>query len=134
MARILGISTAEVQEDRIETARSACLLLDQSAGQCTVILKGAGTVVVSNDAKAWVNTSGNPGMATGGMGDVLSGIIGALICQGLCPQEAARAAVYLHGRAGDMLLETTGIGYSATKLAATLPRSIQQVSRFPRTM
>ena len=133
MARILGISTAEVQEDRIETARSACLLLDQSAGQCTVILKGAGTVVVSNDANAWVNTSGNPGMATGGMGDVLSGIIGALICQGLCPQEAARAAVYLHGRAGDILLETTGIGYSATELAATLPRSIQQVSRFPRT-
>lgn len=129
MARILGISVAEVQENRIQAARSACLLLDQSAGQCTVILKDAGTIVVSEDGKAWVNTSGNPGMATGGMGDVLSGIIGALICQGLCPQEAARAAVYLHGRAGDILLKTIGTGYNATELADTMPLTIKQGRR-----
>ena len=132
MAGILGISTAEIQEDRLLAARSACLFFDQTAGQCTVVLKGAGTVVVSEDGKAWVNTSGNPGMATGGMGDVLSGIIGALICQGLSPQEAACTAVYLHGRAGDILLNTTGTGYSATELADTLPWSIKQVSRCPQ--
>jgi NAD(P)H-hydrate epimerase len=66
-------------------------------------------------------------MATGGMGDVLSGVIGSLLCQGLCPQEAARTAVYLHGRAGDMLKKTIGTGYTATELADTLPRSIKDL-------
>jgi NAD(P)H-hydrate epimerase len=129
MARISGISVAEIQEDRIQAARTACRLLDQAAGLCTVILKGAGTVIVSEGGKAWINTSGNPGMATGGMGDVLSGIIGALICQGLCPQEAACTAVYLHGMAGDELYEIMGAGYSATELADTLPRSIKQLNK-----
>ena len=129
MARILGISVAKVQEDRILAARTACQLLDQTAGLCTVILKGAGTVIVSEGGKTWINTSGNPGMATGGMGDVLSGIIGALICQGLCPQEAACTAVYLHGMAGDELYEIMGAGYSATELADTLPRSIKQLNK-----
>ena len=129
MARILEVSVAKIQEDRIEAARSACLLFDQSAGQCTVILKGAGTVIVSAGGEAWINTTGNPGMATGGMGDVLSGIIGALICQGLCPQEAARVAVYLHGRSGDILLNTIGMGYSATEVADTLPQSIKQLNK-----
>ncbi|MEK6201256.1 MAG: NAD(P)H-hydrate dehydratase [Desulfobulbaceae bacterium] len=128
LARILGCSVAEIQDDRIEAARSARLLFDQGGGQCTVILKGAGTVIVSEDGKAWVNTSGNPGMATGGMGDVLSGIIGAMICQGLCPQEAARTAVYLHGRAGDTLEKTIGTGYTATELADTLPQIIKNLS------
>ncbi len=129
MARILGISVAKVQEDRIQAARTACLLLDQATGLCTVILKGAGTVIVSEGGKAWINTTGNPGMATGGMGDVLSGIIGALICQGLCPQEAAGTAVYLHGMAGDLLDDIMGTGYSATELADTLPRSIKQLNK-----
>ena len=128
MARILGISVAKIQEDRIQAARTACLRLDQGAGQCTVILKGAATVIVSGEGKAWINTTGNPGMATGGMGDVLSGIIGALISQGLCPQEAACAAVYLHGMAGDLLQNIMGTGYSATELADTLPRSIKQLN------
>jgi len=129
MGRLLGLSTAEVQQDRIQAARAACRLLDQSAGQCTVILKGAGTVIVSPDQQAWINTSGNPGMATGGMGDVLSGIVGALICQGLDPREAARAAVYLHGRAGDLLLNTMGVGYTATELADALPHVIKQTQK-----
>ncbi|MDO8947230.1 MAG: NAD(P)H-hydrate dehydratase [Desulfocapsaceae bacterium] len=128
MARILDISTAKIQDNRIEAARTACQLFDQSADQCTVILKGAGTVIVSVGGEAWINTSGNPGMATGGMGDVLSGIIGALICQGLCPHEAARTAVYLHGRAGDMLEKTIGTGYTATELADTLPQIIKDLS------
>lgn len=128
MARILGTSVATIQEDRIQAARTACLLFEQAAGNCTIILKGAGTIVVSEEGKAWVNTSGNPGMATGGMGDVLSGIIGALLCQGLCPQEAARTAVYLHGRAGDMLEKTIGTGYTATELADTLPQIIKNLS------
>jgi len=125
MARVLGNSIAEVQEDRIRAARAACQFLDQTAGQCTVILKGVGTVIASHENQVWINTTGNPGMATAGMGDVLSGVVGALICQGLCPQEAARAAVYLHGRAGDLLLNTIGIGYIATEVADSLPQAIK---------
>lgn len=129
MARILGIFAAEIQQDRIMAARTACQLLDQSSGQCTVVLKGAGTIIGSHDGKIWINTTGNPGMATGGMGDVLSGIIGALICQGLPPQEAARAAVYLHGRAGDLLAESTGTGYNAGEVADTLPQAINHLNQ-----
>ena len=129
MARILGISVAKVQEDRIQAARKACLLFDQAGGQCMVILKGAGTVIVSEGGEAWINTTGNPGMATGGMGDVLSGIIGSLICQGLNPQEAARTAAYLHGMAGDLLQDIIGTGYSATELADALPWSIKQLNK-----
>ncbi len=126
MARMLGVSVATIQHDRIGAASSACQLFDREAGQCTVILKGAGTVIASSRGQIWINTSGNPGMATGGMGDVLSGIIGALICQGLDPQEAACAAVYLHGVAGDSEWERVGIGYTASELADALPQSIQQ--------
>ncbi len=128
MARLLGSSVADVEQDRMQAAQKACGLFAQAAGQCTVILKGAGTVV-SSDGQIWINTSGNPGMATGGMGDVLSGIIGALICQGLEPPEATRAAVYLHGFAGDLLWQTNGIGYNATELADALPRCIKQLGR-----
>jgi NAD(P)H-hydrate epimerase len=127
MAHILELPTTTIQEDRIEAARTACRLFDQSTGLCTVILKGAGTVIASAGGKVWINTSGNPGMATGGMGDVLSGIIGALICQGLGPQEAACAAVFVHGRAGDTLLNTIGIGYSATELADILPQTMKHL-------
>jgi NAD(P)H-hydrate epimerase len=59
------------------------------------------------------------------MGDVLSGVVGALICQGLCPPEAARAAVYLHGLAGDLLFKTMGIGYIASEVADNLPQAIK---------
>ena len=75
---------------------------------------------------AMVNTTGNPGMATGGMGDVLSGIIGALICQGLSPLCAAGAAVYLHGAAGDDLYEKTGFGYTASEVADILPLTLKR--------
>ncbi len=125
IARVLGTTIAHVQEDRIGAARAACQFLDQSAGQCTVILKGVGTVVASPDSQVWINTTGNPGMATAGMGDVLSGVVGALICQGLCHPEAARAAVYLHGLAGDLLFKTMGIGYIASEVADSLPQAIK---------
>jgi ADP-dependent NAD(P)H-hydrate dehydratase / NAD(P)H-hydrate epimerase len=127
MASILELPATTIQEDRITAARAACRLFDQSAGRCTVILKGAGTVVASADSRVWINTSGNPGMATGGMGDVLSGIIGAFICQGLAPLDAACAAVFVHGRAGDTLRGTIGIGYCATELADILPQTMKNL-------
>jgi NAD(P)H-hydrate epimerase len=132
LARMLGVTVATVQADRIGAASSACQLFDQATGRCSFILKGAGTVIASSDGPIWINTSGNPGMATGGMGDVLSGMIGAFLGQGLDPQEAACAAVYLHGAAGDRLLRRMGVGYTASELADTVPHCMKAISKLSR--
>jgi hydroxyethylthiazole kinase-like uncharacterized protein yjeF len=96
MARLVGASTAEVQRRRLETARA--FAIETGA---VVVLKGHRTVVARPDGSACVNPTGNPGLATGGTGDVLSGVIGALLARGLDGWTAAVAAVYLHGAAGD---------------------------------
>ena len=96
MGRLIGRPAADVQADRDAAAR---LALEQTGS--TVILKGAGSIVLSEGCLPAVNTTGNPGMATGGTGDILSGIAVALLSRKLSPHDAARAAVYLHGRAGD---------------------------------
>ena len=89
-----------------------------------MILKGAGTIVTSSAGLTYINTSGNPGMATGGMGDVLTGIIGGLLCQNLKSEEAAAAGVYLHGMAGDKLYDQDGFGYTATELEHKIPQCL----------
>jgi len=96
MARLVGVSTKEVQRRRLETARAFAV-----ESGAVVVLKGQRTVIARPDGAACVNPTGNPGMATGGTGDVLSGIIGALLARGLDGWTAAVAAVYLHGAAGD---------------------------------
>lgn len=96
MARLAGISTEEVQNDRIGTAVGFA----RKWGVITV-LKGSRTVIALPDGTVYVNTCGNPGMATAGSGDVLTGIIAGLIGQGVGPADAAAAGVYLHGLAGD---------------------------------
>lgn len=96
MARLVGVSTAEVQRRRLETARA--FAVETGA---VVVLKGQRTVVARPDGTACVNPTGNPGMATGGTGDVLSGVVGALLGRGLDGWTAAVAGVYLHGAAGD---------------------------------
>ncbi len=96
MARLTGQMVAEVQGDRIGAARTLAKKAD-----VIVVLKGEGTVVAQPDGMAYLNTTGNPGMATGGSGDVLSGMIVSLIGQGLPPEMAAVCGVYLHGKAGD---------------------------------
>jgi hydroxyethylthiazole kinase-like uncharacterized protein yjeF len=96
MARLAGVPTAEVQRRRLETARA--FAVETGA---VVVLKGQRTVVARPDGAACVNTTGNPGMATGGTGDVLSGVVGALLARGLDGWTAAVAGVYLHGAAGD---------------------------------
>ncbi len=96
MSRLLGIPTAQVQQDRIGTAiRYAC------EHRVVLVLKGACTVTALPDGRAYVNGTGNPGMATGGAGDVLAGLIVSLLGQGLPAGEAAAMGVYLHGAAGD---------------------------------
>ena len=122
MARLCGISTTEVQEDRIGVSR----MLSMETG-AIVCLKGFSTVVASPDGRISINSTGNSGMGTGGMGDTLTGIIGALLCQGYDPFDAARLGVYAHGAAGDLCAKVKGpYGYLASEAAEFLPRIWQE--------
>lgn len=102
-ARLLGLDTVAVQSDRLTAARR---LAEQSGA--VVVLKGATTVVAESKGLVALSTRGNPGLATGGSGDVLLGIVGALLAQGVEPGLAARAGVELHGLAGDRAAEEIG--------------------------
>ena len=103
-ARLLAITTEAVQADRV----AAALDLAQRV-KAHVALKGCGTVIAHPDGSWRINTNGNPGLASGGSGDVLSGIAGALLAQGWPAAAALSASVYLHGAAADALV-TTGDG------------------------
>jgi NAD(P)H-hydrate epimerase len=116
MGRLVGKSAKEVQSNRWEIARG----FSQEYGVITV-LKGAGTVVADKSGKLWVNSTGNPGMAKGGMGDALTGIIVALLAQGMAPLDAARGGVFLHGCAGDIARDRHG---EASMLAGDLILSL----------
>lgn len=102
-ARLLGITTAEVQADRF-----AAVAAIQARYQASVILKGAGSLVASAGTTMGVVTDGNPGMATGGMGDVLSGILGGLVAQGVAINDAARLGAVLHACAADLAAAELG--------------------------
>ncbi len=95
-ARLLRVTAAQVQADRYAALSDIVQRFD---GVC--VLKGAGTLVQAPDQRPWVCAAGNPGMASGGMGDVLSGVLGGLLAQGLSLAEAARVGVQLHAQAGD---------------------------------
>jgi hydroxyethylthiazole kinase-like uncharacterized protein yjeF len=95
-ARLLGTSTREVQNDRVGAAMTLAARL-----RSLVVLKGAGSICAAPDGTWHINTSGNPGMASAGMGDVLTGMIAALLSQGVEARTALLAAVYLHGAAAD---------------------------------
>jgi hydroxyethylthiazole kinase-like uncharacterized protein yjeF len=112
-ARLLKLDTTAVQADRI---RSASILSERFAA--SVALKGVGTVIAERSGGWWINTSGNPGLASAGMGDVLSGLIGALLAQGVLPDAALVASVHLHGLAADECLKHSGgpIGMAASEV------------------
>lgn len=125
MARLLGCTTADIQADRPGRVREAAARFGAVA-----VLKGARSLVADPRGRWAINPTGNPGMATGGMGDVLTGAVGALLAQGLGPWEAARAAVYLHGLAGDLVAATHGpSGLLAGEVADHLPAARRQVLR-----
>jgi hydroxyethylthiazole kinase-like uncharacterized protein yjeF len=108
-ARLLGLSTAKVQDDRLAAAQG--LSRELSAH---VVLKGAGSIVVARDGHWFVNTSGNPGMASAGMGDVLAGILGALLAQKIPGEAALVLGVHLHGCAADECSRSgTSVGLAA---------------------
>jgi NAD(P)H-hydrate epimerase len=116
-ARLVGTGVAEVQANRIENAARLAARSDP----LIVVLKGAGTVV-TDGRRFYVNTTGNPGMATGGAGDVLTGVIAALIGQKLPAFEAAQLGVYIHGLAGDIARDQSGIiGMIAGDIVDALP-------------
>ncbi|MDA8328446.1 MAG: NAD(P)H-hydrate dehydratase [Betaproteobacteria bacterium] len=103
-ARLLGCNTDAVQQDRVRAA----LALTQRF-RSIVVLKGAGSICALTELDWFINPTGNPGLSSAGMGDVLSGMIAALIAQQLSPQQAALLGVYLHGAAADQLVQQ-GIG------------------------
>ncbi len=124
MARLLDCTINELQGNRVEAARKACQMYSQKRNDFTIVLKGAGTIVASSGGVIRINTSGNPGMAAGGMGDVLTGIIGALLCQNLSTETAAAVAVHIHGMAGDELYGQSGFGYTASELIYGIPQAL----------
>jgi NAD(P)H-hydrate epimerase len=126
MARLTGLSTKQVQQDRLNIARK--LAMDH---RVCVVLKGARTVIAEPEGHVWINPTGNAGMASGGMGDVLTGMIGGFLAQGCPAVEAAVAAVYLHGLAADMLSRKMPWGYLATEVSETIPRAIGKLLREP---
>lgn len=104
MSRLTGLSIAEIEQNRQNTARRFAA----DCG-CTVVLKGHRTVIAGPGGELAINTTGNPGMARGGSGDLLAGMIGGLLAQGLSPFDAACCGVWLHGKAGDLCAARLGM-------------------------
>ncbi len=125
MARMLDCTIREVQNDRMVAVRTAA-----KKWQATVVLKGDHTLIATAEGRLLVNSTGNPGMATGGMGDTLSGIIVSLLGQGYDAENAAALGVYLHGLAGDIAAEEKGeMSVIAGDIIQYLPQAILRASR-----
>lgn len=117
MARLCDTGSADIQKNRtgysLEFAKKYGVY---------IVLKGARTVIATPGGRLYINPSGNPGMASGGMGDVLTGVIAGFLCQGYSQEEACIIAVFLHGLAGDMIAGEYGrFGYLASEVANILP-------------
>ena len=126
MSRLSGLSISEIQSARIKTAEDFADRFD-----VTVALKGEGTGVAARGGKTAVNPSGNCGMATGGTGDVLSGVVAALAAQGCTPYNSAVLGVYLHGLAGDIASAEQGVhGLIASDLCGALPAAFLETLKF----
>ncbi len=121
MARLANCTVKEIQGDRINTAIDFA-----RANNLILVLKGANTVIAAPDGRAAINPTGNPGMAAGGMGDVLAGALGGFLAQGLSPWPAACLAVYIHGAAADRLAATEPMGYLAGEVADEIPATLAE--------
>ncbi len=122
LSRLLGVSVEAIQSDRVGAARRAASDL-----HCTAILKGAGTVCATWDGQAYLNPTGNHGLASGGTGDVLAGMLGAFLAGGSDPLDAAISAVYYHGRAADLYDEELAArSLAAGDLLDYLPRALRE--------
>jgi ADP-dependent NAD(P)H-hydrate dehydratase / NAD(P)H-hydrate epimerase len=122
LSRLTGLPVEAVNADRLAAARQAA-----TEWGSIVVLKGPGTVVAFPDGEVFINSTGNAGMATGGTGDVLTGVIAAFIAQGLSSHDAAVAGVYIHGLAGDIAARSGMIGMTAGDLLQAIPAAIQSL-------
>jgi NAD(P)H-hydrate epimerase len=123
MARLISSTPKDVQNNRLEVAVDFAKKFE-----VYVVLKGAGTIISTPEGKVYFNQTGNPGMASGGMGDVLTGLIGGFLAQGYEPWKAASLGVYIHGRAGDMASQKIGKwGFGAEELAGFIPSVISEI-------
>src|SRR4029077_3744152 len=131
MARLTGLTIAAVQSDRLNVARTFA-----REHELIVVLKGHRTLIALSDGTVWVNTTGNPGMATGGTGDILTGMTAGLIAQN--PDriaDAVIAAAHLHGLAGDVARERMGEhSMVATDLLTALPEAFRRVQAAQSTL
>lgn len=124
LARLLGSSVDEIAADRVAAARRAA-----GASGAVVVLKGHRTLIADPGGDVWINPTGNPGMASGGTGDVLTGLLGALLAQRYEALEAAQLAVFAHGLAGDRVAEQHGErGMRAGDLVAALPGALRALA------
>lgn len=125
MSRLTGRTTAQIQQNRVETA-----VMFAAEFNVIVVLKGASTVIALPDGTVYICPTGNPGMASGGMGDVLTGMISGFIAQGFTPAQAAIAGVYTHGLCGDDLSKRRGaFGFVASDLIRTIPETIDEICK-----
>jgi NAD(P)H-hydrate epimerase len=125
MARLAGLEVSRVQRDRVGIARAFA-----REHRCFVVLKGARTVLAAPNGDVRVNPTGNPGMASGGMGDVLAGILGGLLAQGLSVEAAMELGVFIHGFAADRLVEERGpFGLIASDVIENLPQTFRLLAR-----
>jgi len=123
MARLMGSDTATVNRDRVGVTRSFA-----REYRCHVVLKGARSVIATSDGRVYINPTGNAGMASGGMGDALAGILAGMLAQGLGPEEALKLGVFLHGFVGDQVAKSHGeIGLIASDVVEGLPQGIQRL-------
>ncbi|MDH3445707.1 MAG: NAD(P)H-hydrate dehydratase, partial [Deltaproteobacteria bacterium] len=128
MARLIGTTTAAINGDRVTVAREFAV-----KHRCYLVLKGARTVVASHEGKVFINPTGNPGMASGGMGDVLAGMLAALLGQGFSPEDAMKLGVFLHGFVGDRLADEKGeVGLIASDIIDGLPAGARALSSYAR--
>ncbi len=128
MARLLGSTTTAINQNRVAMAREFA-----AKHRCYLVLKGARSILATHDGKIFINSTGNPGMASGGMGDVLAGMLAALLGQGLNPEDAMRLAVFLHGFVGDRVADQKGdVGLIASDIIDDLPAGMSAIAACAR--
>jgi NAD(P)H-hydrate epimerase len=128
MARLIGSDTASVNRDRVGVARSFA-----EKHRCYLVLKGARTIIATPEGRIFINSTGNPGMASGGMGDVLAGVLGGLLAQGFSIEDALKLGVYVHGFAGDQASMIKGqMGLIASDVVDALPQSLKLLKESAR--
>ncbi len=125
MARLMDVSTKEIQENRISFASDFAV-----RHKCFIVLKGARSVIAAPDRKIFINPTGNPGMSSGGMGDVLAGVIAGLLSQNYSPLEACILGTFSHGLSGDIVTGNIGrSGITATDVANSIPAALNKLNQ-----